>query len=70
MGIPTVKELVQNNQKAHFFCYKDNELWYKIGDFKFPIPIDDVGSTQLLAEEKALLLMRWIRKYLTLLTSF
>ncbi len=50
---------------SSFVYYRDNALWYRTDmGLMFPIPIDDIGSSQFLATEKSLLLMRWIRKYI------
>jgi len=60
-----VKEMVINGQKAHFQFYRDSELWYKTETgFDFPVPVDDIGNATFNAEEKALLLMRYIRKHI------
>ena len=54
------------DKKVTFLFYKQGELWYTTEcGFKFPVPIDDVGTAAMNAEDKALLFMRWIRKALT-----
>ena len=59
-----IKDIVKN-QNAHFVFYRDKSLFYETDDgFRFPIPIDDAGSATLNQEEKAILLMRYIRKHL------
>jgi hypothetical protein len=58
-----IKELVKG-KTAKFVFYRGNELFYEIGDFQFPVPIDDLGSTHINAEEKAIFLMRYVRKHL------
>jgi hypothetical protein len=58
----TLKEMVEN-KKVKFEYYRDKELWYSTEDgFKFPVPIEDIGTGVLKAEDKAILFMRWIRK--------
>ena len=60
-------DLVNKNQKVHFSYYRDNELWYETDSgFKFPVPIDkhEIGTATFLRDDKAVLLMRYIRKYL------
>ena len=32
--------------------------------FEFPVPIEDIGDATFLADDKALLFMRYIRKHL------
>jgi len=54
---------------VRFSYYKNEELWYELQHsgnmtFLFPVPIDDVGTATLLAEDKAILFMRYIRKHL------
>lgn len=61
-AMKTLKELVENN-RVKFECYRDKELWYATNcGFKFPVPIEDVGTGVFAAEDKAVLFMRWIRK--------
>lgn len=58
------------NKKVTFAYYRDKELWYKIDkSFLFPVPIDDIGNATFLAKDKAILFMRYIRKYLTVLAK-
>ena len=56
------------NQKAHIMYYSDGELWYKTDNgFEFPVPVHnrtEVGVATFNVEEKAILLMRYIRKHL------
>jgi hypothetical protein len=59
-----IKDIVKG-QKAHFVFYRDRSLFYETDNgFQFPVPIDDAGSATLNSEEKAILLMRYIRKHL------
>lgn len=63
-----IKEMVTDNKKAKFIFYKMNELWYETETgFKFPVPINDTGDGVFNSEEKALLLMRYIRKHVAML---
>lgn len=46
-------------------------IWYDYmqddfspGYFKFPVPISDIGNATFNREEKALLMMRYIRKHI------
>lgn len=60
-----LKDLVSNNKMVKFIFYRDGDLWYTTEDgFKFPVPIKDIGSATFNSEEKALLLMRYMRKYM------
>ena len=61
----TLKELVANGKKVHFVLYRKGHLHYKTDDgFEFTVPIEDCGDGVFLAEDKAILFMRYIRKQL------
>lgn len=65
-----IKEMVSDNKKVTFEYYRDNELWYKTeNDFLFPVPISDTGNAVFMKEDKALLFMRYIRKYISVLEN-
>jgi hypothetical protein len=59
----TVKEMIVNNQKVRFSFYRDGHLWYETEcGFRFPVPIADAGTATFLAEDRAILFIRYIRK--------
>jgi len=59
-----VKDMIKN-KKVRFLYYREGELWYTTEcGFEFPVPISDVGTASMNAEDKAILFMRWIRKHL------
>ena len=59
----SLKEMVSNDKRVQFVFYRDNALHYKTEDgFVFPVPIGDADSATFGAEEKAMLMMRYIRK--------
>jgi hypothetical protein len=61
--IMNITELVKN-KRARFIHYRDGNFIYETEDgFQFPVPLTDVGTATLLAEDKALLFMRWIRRH-------
>ena len=63
----TLKEMVSNNKKVRFVYFRDKALHYETEDgFIFPVPVDDASSATFGAEEKAILLMRYIRKHMKL----
>lgn len=90
----TVKQMVENGQKAVFTHYRDGALWYQTEcGFAFPVPLvrdptpgdfggdaqvaalaakagakvdDGIGTAVFHAQERALLLMRYIRKQVAL----
>jgi hypothetical protein len=60
-----IKDMVRDGKKATFAFYKQGDLWYVTEDgFEFPVPVDDTGDGVFHATEKAMLLMRYIRKHL------
>ena len=59
----TLKEMIVNNQKVRFSFYRDGQLWYETEcGFRFSVPIEDAGTATFLAEDRAILFMRYIRK--------
>ena len=63
----TILDMVKD-KKVIFIFYKNNELWYKTEcGFEFPVPIEDTGNAVFNHEEKAMLLMRYIRKHMEML---
>ena len=58
-------ELIKD-QQVHYQYYRENELWYETDNgFKFPVPISkkEIGNATFLRDDKAILFMRYIRKY-------
>lgn len=63
-----IKEIVSDDQKVFFTKYFDGNLYYKSeSGFEFTVPIDDIGTATFLAEDRAALFIRYIRKQLQLL---
>lgn len=61
----TLKELVGNGQRVKFVMYRKGHLYYTTtSGFDFAVPIEDCGDGVFLAEDKAMLFMRYIRKQL------
>ena len=59
-----IKDVIKN-QNARFVFYQDEALFYEtVKGFQFPIPIADAGSATIYSQEKAILLMRYIRKHI------
>jgi hypothetical protein len=66
----TIKEMVEKNQKVRFRFYRDAQLWYATEcGFEFPVPISEAGTATFLAEDKAILFMRYIRKHMEYLKA-
>ena len=61
-----ITELVKD-KRAHFVHYREGHFIYETDDgFQFPVPLADIGTATLLAEDKALFFMRWIRPHLAI----
>ena len=73
-----LKDAVRKGNWARFLFYRDGELWYEVnvaGDnraivpavFQFPVPLEDIGNATFNCVEKAILMMRYIRKHMVML---
>lgn len=59
-----IKRAVTESRQVKFEYYRDGALWYKTEfDEIFPVPIDDIGNATFQATDKALLFMRYMRKF-------
>jgi len=62
-----IKEIVKDNE-VRFSRYRQGVAYYSVRvpsegvDYTFPAPLSDVGEATLLATDKALIFMRYIRK--------
>jgi len=60
----TLKEIVKENQ-VFFHQYRAGHLYYKVpvnGElYVFPVPIEDIGDATFLSQDKAIIMMRYIR---------
>jgi hypothetical protein len=64
----TLKDMVKDHKKVRFSFYRDSELWYITEDgFEFPVPLEEVGNATFMAEDRAILFMRYIRKHMEML---
>ena len=53
-----------------FTRYFDGDLWYATEDgFHFPVPVSDLGTATLLAQDRAMLFMHYIRKHIDMLAG-
>jgi len=61
-----IKDIVRDN-RVRFLRYRQGVAYYAVSvpgeaeDREFPVPLSDIGDATLLAEEKAIMLMRYIR---------
>lgn len=61
-----IKRAVTDNRVVNFVYYRDGSLWYNTEfDEIFPVPVDDIGTATFNAQDKALLFMRYMRKWNT-----
>lgn len=61
----SLKDLISNGKKVHFVLYRKGELHYVTDDgFNFVVPTEDCADGTFLAEDKASMFMRYIRKQL------
>ena len=62
-----IKNIVKNNA-ARFSFYRAGYMYYEVAVdgqvYRFPVSLEDLGTATLLAEHKAITLMRYIRKAL------
>lgn len=62
-----ITEIVKNNT-ARFGFYRQGYIYYEVqlpeGKYSFPIDLKDLGQATVSREEKAITLMRYIRKAL------
>ena len=62
-----IKDIVKNNA-ARFSFYRAGHMYYEVvvdgQRYRFPVSLEDLGKATLLAEHKAITLMRYIRKAL------
>jgi hypothetical protein len=63
-----LKTIVEGNNKARFSHFRDGNFFYVVEvegkKYSFPISLEEAKGATMLAEFKAITLMRWIRKAL------
>lgn len=66
-----IKDLVSKEHVVAFDSYRAGFFYYnvfninKVPDgetYQFTIPVEDIGNATLMATDKAIIFMRWIRK--------
>jgi hypothetical protein len=59
-----IKDHIRDGRRVRFVRANAGNLWYvtELG-FEFPVPFEDMGNATFLAEDKAMLFMRYIRKH-------
>jgi hypothetical protein len=67
-AVMDIKAMVGGGRKVRFRSYREREFWYETEcGFIFPVPLEDLDGAELLAEDKAILFMRCIRKHAALI---
>lgn len=70
MEIKDVVRMVSDNKKVRFVRYREGEFIYRTEcGFEFPVPLSDLGTATLLAEDKALLFLRYIQKHVKIIMA-
>ena len=64
MALINIKRAVSEKREANFTHFCDGQMWYTTAYSEFfPVPIADLAGATLHRNEKALLLMRYMRKW-------
>lgn len=59
----TVSDIIKNSRMTRFVLYREgNFIYVTDSGFQFPVPVEDVAGATLLAEDKTIFFMRWIRQ--------
>lgn len=59
-----IKALVGGNKRVAFTYYRAGNLWYTTeSGFEFPVPVADCGEASFMANDKAILFLKWIRAH-------
>lgn len=62
-----LKQIVKDN-RVNFSHYRAGHLYYHVSVaqdwYSFPVPVNDIGDATFLNEDKAIMMMRYIRKAL------
>ena len=63
-----IKEIVKDNNPALLSFYRAGNIYYLVNvggvGYHFPVSLEDIGGASLFRDEKAITLMRYIRKAL------
>lgn len=59
-----ITDIIKPGALAHFQFYREGNLYYKIDDFIFPVPISDTGCGTFQRWDKGIFFMRWVRIHL------
>ena len=63
--LPSIKEIIKDNV-VKFSHLRAQVAYYNVKvldkTYVFPVPLEDIGVSTLLAQDKAITFMRWIRR--------
>lgn len=54
-------ELIKG-KTAVFVEFHSGNLFYRVDDFKFPVPVGELHGSSIKSSEKASVFLKWIRK--------
>ena len=58
-----IKDMVKDKQ-VEFVQYREGNFIYRTEcGFEFPVPLDDIGNATMLAKDKAIYFMRYIKRH-------
>ncbi len=68
LKVKTIKDMVKDGKKVKFLSFREGTFLYETEcGFQFPVPLSDIGNATMLAEDKAILFMRYIRSHMEVL---
>lgn len=59
----TTAEIVKGSKVSKFVLFREGHFHYRTDSgYDFTVPLDDIDKASMLAEDKTIYFMRWIRK--------
>lgn len=66
----TTAEIVKNSKVSNFVFFREGNFYYRTDTgFDFIIPLKDIDKASILAQDKTIYFMRWIRKQVGILQT-
>ncbi len=63
-----ITDHVGADKTVQFSYYREGHFYYMTdAGLVFPVPVDDIGTATMLAADKSVYFMRWIRKHLAVI---
>jgi hypothetical protein len=67
----SIKDMVKDGKTVSFVQFREGNFIYQTEDgFEFPVPLSDIGNATMLAKDKAIMFMRYIRKHIELQKTY